>query len=299
MKVHRLLTLGGLAVVAAGCGNDDNGSTSPSQNVAYVRYVNAIPDTSGVDFRFVDAIENSPVFVGVNYRQYTPYQQTGTGARHVKVFVSPNGYRADSSQIIAKQFLIDTTVTFEPNTYYTVLHAGYAKAGATPKQRLYVIKDVLPAEAGGKISLRTINALFPFGNADAFATTEESTTPFDGSALEQNVPVIDPTTVGSAVTAYRTLDARPNTSDTITYKLWVRKAGMTAPAAGDSLASLAPARVSNDGTFANAVAGTQVDKTVFTQVLLPPTVTCGCPASRPTFAKPGILFMVDRSGRKP
>ncbi|MFL5576980.1 MAG: DUF4397 domain-containing protein [Gemmatimonadaceae bacterium] len=299
MKVHRLLALGGLAVVAAGCGNDDNGTTSPSQNVAYVRYVNAMPDTSAVDFRFVDAIENSPIFVAVDYRQYTPYQATGAGPRHIKVFMDPNvGYRPDSSQIIAKQFLVDTTLTFEPNTYYTILHAGFARQGS-PKQRFYVLKDALPAEAGGKISLRTINALFGFGSADVFATPDTDSTGFDGSALEQNVPELGPTTVASAVTTWRTLDTVPRSPRTNSYTLWVRKAGMATPAAGDSLFSVAPARISSDTSFANAVAGTQVDKTALTEVLLPPTLPCGCPASRSTFTKPGILFMVDRSGRKP
>lgn len=299
MKVHRLLTLGGLAVVAAGCGNDDNGSTSPSQNVAFVRYVNAIPDTSAVDFRFVDEIEDSPVFAGVTYRQYTPYQPAGAGARHIKVFIDPFPYRPDSSQIIARQFLVDTTVTLEANTYYTILHAGYAKTGSTPKQGFYVIKDDLPAKAGGKIALRTINALLGFGNADVFATPETETAPFSGTALEPNIPVIGPGTATSAVTAYRTLDARPKTPDASTYKVWARKAGMAAPGASDSTSSAAPARVSSDTSFANAVAGAQVDSTVFSALLLPATRPCNCGIGRTTFAAPGILFMVDRVGRKP
>jgi hypothetical protein len=296
MNVHRLLALSGLAVVAAGCGSDSKESTTPSQVVAYVRYVNAVPDTSAVDFRFVDAVENSPIFPGVTYGQYSPYQATGTGARHIKIFMNPLPYRTDSSQIVAKQFLVDTTVTFEANTHYTVLHAGYAKAGATPKQGLYVIKDDLPAKAGGKIALRAINALFGFGSADVFATTESSTDPFAGTPMEQNVPVLGPTTVTTAVRPYRVLDVRPKTPDASTWKLWARKAGMAAPAATDSTSSEAPARVSSDGTFPNAVAGAQVDSTIFSALLLPASGTC---SKCTKFTKPFTLFMVDQAGRKP
>ena len=113
MTVSRLLPLCAAALVAAACGSDSNGPTAPDANVAYVRYVNAVPDTSGVDFRYVDAIENSPIFPNVTYRTYTPYQATGAGPRHLKIFIIPTAYRSDSSQLIARQFLQDTTITFE------------------------------------------------------------------------------------------------------------------------------------------------------------------------------------------
>jgi Domain of unknown function (DUF4397) len=296
MNVHRLLALSGVAVVAAACGNDDKGSTTPNQSVAYVRYVDAVPDTSALDFRFIDVIDNSPMFPGVTYGQYTPYQATGTGARHIKIFINPAPYRPDSSQIVAKQYLVDTTVTFEANTHYTVLHAGYAKTGATPKQGLYVIKDDLPAQATGKIALRAINGLWGFGNADVFTTTESATDPFASTAMEQNVPVLGPGTAAAAVRAYHVLDARPKTPDANSYKVWVRKAGMATPGATDSTSSTAPARISSDTSFANAVAGTQVDSTAFSALLLPASGTC---AKCTKFTKPFTVYMVDQVGRKP
>ena len=294
MTVSRLLVLCGVALAAVACGGDSNGTTTPSEDIAYVRYVNAVPDTSGVDFRFVDALENSPVFPNVTYRQYTPYQATGVGARRIKVFINPTPYRADSSQIVARQFLKDTTVTFASKTYYTIVHAGYAKSGTTPQQGFYVIQDNLPATAAGKIHLRTINALFGFGSVDLFLTTETGSAPFaTGTALESNVPVLP---AAAAVTPYRTLDVRPNTPATSSYKLWVRKAGLATLTSADSVSALVPARISSDTVFANAVAGAQVDSTAFTALLLPRAGTCSKCA---TFTTPGMLIMVDRAGRKP
>ena len=294
MTVHRLLVVCAAALAVAACDDDTNGTTTPTEDIAYVRYVNAIPDTSAVDFRFVDELENSPVFPNITYRQYTPYQATGVGARRVKIFINPTPYRADSSQIIAKQFLKDTTVTFASKTYYTILHYGYARASATPQQGFYVIEDQLPAAATGKIHLRTINALFGFGAADLFTTTETGAAPFaTGTALETNIPLVP---AAGSVTPYRALDVRPNTPASSSYKLWVRKTGLTTLTAADSVSAAMPARIGSDTSFVNAVAGAQVDSTVFTALLLPRSGTC---SKCTTFTTPGILLMVDRAGRRP
>ena len=91
MRVTRIgLALVG-ALMAVGCDKDDGPFFAPQVPLAYTRFINAIPDTGAVDFRFIDLLEYSPFAVQLTYRGFTPYQGTAPGARHLKVFTNPGG----------------------------------------------------------------------------------------------------------------------------------------------------------------------------------------------------------------
>src|SRR6476659_2125721 len=59
--------------------------------LAYVRFINAIPDSGSQDWRFVDAVEGSPTTQNLPFRGIFPgasYQSATPGNRHLKIFQS-------------------------------------------------------------------------------------------------------------------------------------------------------------------------------------------------------------------
>ena len=100
-RIFQLSTLVALAGVASAC-KPDRVTATQSPLVAGVRFINAVPDTGaafGLDFRFVDMVENSDAFritfrdtpsssgavVAAAQIQYKPAQ---VGSRHFKIFLS-------------------------------------------------------------------------------------------------------------------------------------------------------------------------------------------------------------------
>src|ERR1051326_3265905 len=99
---------------------------------AGVRFVNAVPDTGGalgLDFRFVDIVENSATFratfrnspvtsgtiVTAGNIQFKPAQ---AGSRHFRIFLD------DTLQAAASTVLKDSTVNLEAGHNYTFLLWG-------------------------------------------------------------------------------------------------------------------------------------------------------------------------------
>jgi hypothetical protein len=129
---------------------------------AGVRFINAVPDTQALDFRFVDIPENSahwavafrnnPIttscVTGSNLIQYKPAR---AGERQFRIFLN------DTLQDAASQVIKDTTVTLEAGKQYTALLWGYARTGATPAMRLTFMEDN-PPDPGAQVAVRVINA---------------------------------------------------------------------------------------------------------------------------------------------
>ena len=70
-RIFQLSTLGILAGVASAC-NPDRVVATQSPPFASVRFINAVPDTGaafGLDFRFVDIVENSDAF-RITFREH-------------------------------------------------------------------------------------------------------------------------------------------------------------------------------------------------------------------------------------
>ena len=163
-RIFLLPTICFLVGVVSSCQPDRVVSTQ-SPSVAGVRFINAVPDTGaafGLDFRFVDIVENSDAY-RVTFRD-TPsasgavvaaaqieYKPAAIGSRHFRIFLS------DSLQSVATQVLKDSTVTFESGHNYTFLLWGNARSTGSDKMRLTVIDETV-ADPGQQVALRVINA---------------------------------------------------------------------------------------------------------------------------------------------
>ena len=127
-----------------------------------------------MDYRIVDYPSNASepnLAFGAssgNWRNLPP------GAHRIKVFFT-NTTAAGNNVSVVSQVFVDTTLTFEEGKKYTILHYGFAKAAATPRQRLVVIEDVPPTPSAGQIALRAINAAPALGTIDLYAMPAAAT----------------------------------------------------------------------------------------------------------------------------
>lgn len=128
---------------------------------AGVRFINGVPDTQALDFRFVDRVENSahwntafrndPITTAcVTGSVDVQYKNTRAGQRHFRIFLS------DTLQERASTVVKDTTVTIDANKLYTALLWGYSTPGSSPAMRLSFIEDNAP-DPGAQVALRVIN----------------------------------------------------------------------------------------------------------------------------------------------
>jgi len=163
-RILQLSTLGFLVGVASAC-SPDRVTTTEATPGAGVRFINAVPDTGaafGLDFRFVDIVENSDAF-RITYRN-TPstsgavvaaaqiqYKPAAPGARHFRIFLS------DSLMTAASITLKDSSATLEAGHNYTFLLWGNARSSGSDKMRLTVIDETV-ADPGQQVALRVINA---------------------------------------------------------------------------------------------------------------------------------------------
>ena len=162
-RIFQLSTLVALAGVASAC-RPERITVTQAPTVAGVRFINAVPDTGaafGLDFRFVDIVENSSHFKipfrnnivttnGVPGSTLIEYKNTQAGQRHLRIFLS------DTLQAVAQTVLKDTTVTIEGGKRYTAILWGNARAGQSPAMRFSFIEDA-PADPASNVALRVIN----------------------------------------------------------------------------------------------------------------------------------------------
>src|SRR5215468_8971340 len=119
-RILLLSTLAALGGVVSACQPDRVvGTTSPQ--VAGVRFINAVPDTGGafgLDFRFVDIVENSDAYrvtfrnnpitsANVTASSNIQYKNAKAGSRHFRIFLD------DTLQAAASTVLKDSTVNLE------------------------------------------------------------------------------------------------------------------------------------------------------------------------------------------
>lgn len=261
-----------LAVAAlAACSEASDDPTTPNTPpLAYVRYINAVPDTLNTTVRFIDQVQYSPAtFANVPFRGLGAgsYQAAQAGARKFRVFTADavNFTTAGNTQV-----LIDTTITFEAGKYYTLLHAGYARAGATPKQRIVVINDVHPTP-GSNIAMRAIHSAFGVGAVDVYATPT-ATTAISGTPLFRSVAT-------EAISAYS--NVTPGA-----FATQIAATGSTTAL----IAVAAPAGTAGTAT-ADPIGGATVAGSVITAIAFPASATNSAGAR---FAAPGIGYFIDK-----
>lgn len=166
--MNRSYRIMGLVAVIAACSDIGGKSTAAkTPPLAFVRYFNAVADTLPLDFRPIDQVDFSTPFLAVPFRAIGlgNYQGYQAGTRRIRVFPSSLDL-ATTSSIIA-----DTTIALAAGTYYTFVHTGYTRAGATPKAGLTVMTDVFPTPGPANIALRVWNVGADLGAVDVYATT--------------------------------------------------------------------------------------------------------------------------------
>jgi hypothetical protein len=164
MKANRIALLVAAALVA-GCSKDGGPFLAPVQPLAFVRYVNAIPDTFSLTWRPIDAIENSPEWIGGAFRGSQTYRAMAPGPRHLRIFPHPGGDAPDVN--VVSQIVHDETITFEANKYYTLIHVGHARDNT---DRIVVLEDVWPDNIGSQVAFRVVNVSPDHASIDASVT---------------------------------------------------------------------------------------------------------------------------------
>jgi hypothetical protein len=271
MRPIKFALLVGAAMAAMAC-KDKGPVEAPVVPLAYTRFVNAVADTGAMDYRFVDFIENSPVTLGLQFRGFTPYQATAPGTRHIRVFPTSTTFS------VTTQILLDTTITFEADKYYTIIHVGYARAGQTPADGFRVIEDA-PASPGGNIAMRSMNLGLGLGNVDLFLSDTSATAPLPTDPAFSNVAF-------GAITAYAATTPAA--------------LAMKATAAGTRTPILANTRApfglpADAGQNLTAVGGTTQAGSALFAIFMPRSVAGSSAPQGTAFQSPAVVFIVDKN----
>jgi hypothetical protein len=160
------------AVLAACRGDGGTAIFADNGSVAYVRFVNAIPDSGGQDWRFVDKVEGSPSTYNLSFRGVFPgatYQQASSGSRHLRVFQASldQSYQdpTQASPEVVSTVFVDTTITLEEGHHYSLIAVGSLAAGTA---KLLFLEDDF-ADPGSEVAIRVVN-LGAAASLDAYAS---------------------------------------------------------------------------------------------------------------------------------
>jgi len=275
-RIFRVLPVCAVALLAAGCSKDTGPTVAPVVPLAYTRFVNVVPDTGAMDYRFVDVIDNAPITLGLTYRGLSPYQATGVGARHIRVFPTSTDIN------VTTKIVLDTTITFEASTYYTIVHVGYARSGSSPKQQFVVIKDNAQTTAAN-VAVRAINFGIGMGTVDIFASPTGGTAPLPSSATFTGVAY-------GAVTPYANL--APGTLD-----LRATPSGATAPVLADNVAPPGAPADPTPSVNLQAIGGSTQPGSAIAAILTPRSVAGSAAPQTTAFAVPAFVYLIDKHPR--
>jgi len=283
-RIFQLSTLCLAAGVVSACKPEDT-ITTPTPPMAGVRFINAVPDTGaafGLDFRFVDIVENSDQFRinfrnnpqtsgGVTASAAIQYKAARAGSRHFRIFLD------DSLQNVASTVLKDSTVTLEASHNYTFLLWGNARSSGSDKMHLTMIDENV-ADPGSQVALRVINATSAPIDVRQYASSGSA----PAAATWANVGAY-------AVSSYVT--AAPSQ-----IKFNIRPAGSASTLVSDQLALIGqPVGTATAGcvvgTDCTPTPGTTVPGSAVTLIVFPASVPGSKAAS---FSTPGTSFMWDR-----
>jgi hypothetical protein len=263
MRLSRLVLLGLSVGLIAGCDDDEIVSSSPPP-LAGVRFINALADTSAVDIRMIDQVEWSAFALSLAFRSATEHQPTEAKTRRIRVFPT------STDPVITSQFMIDTTITFQANTNYTLLLAGSARSNT---ERFIVLTDEVPA-CSDNIAVRGVNAGVG-GNVDLFITRKSGDTRPAQPALANIAPLAASSYVTRAPDT--TFIRFTSAGDTVTV---ASASGPTAPAAA---AGQRPA------------AGVNSECSAFSTIAFPRSVAgSAAPQTPARFTAPEVIYFIDR-----
>jgi hypothetical protein len=263
MKLHRLALLATVALSAAACTEDAGPFLAPARSQAYVRWVNAVPDTFALNLRFVDRVEGSAWWEAQNFRYIGNYQGVDAGARQIKVFGSGTNIN-DVSQVFT-----DASVTFDAGKYYTLMSTGSARSGTV----VFTLIEDVRATPGTQIAVKVINA--GYGSAvDAYGVAT-ATTAISGSPTIANVANL-------ATSTYATL-----ATGSVAFR--VTSAGTTTILAS----ALAPAGAAAASSSQSAQAGYSIAGSMLTAFVFPRSVAGSAAPQTTAFTSPAVIWMQD------
>jgi len=283
-----------MAVLATGvvsaCNNPEAVTTNADIPTAGVRFINAVPDTggsNGLDFRFVDIVENNAQY-GISFRNnvstsgagaaavpasiQVEYKAAKAGSRHFKIFLD------DTLTTVASTTLKDSTLTLEANHRYTVLLWGNARGGATP-MKLTVIDETY--DPGSLVGLRVINTT---GSAvDVREYSSVGTLP--GAAQFANV---GPMSVSNYINV---------TPDTLRFNVQPSGGGTSLFADARALVGQKNGTVQNGctvGIDCDGAPGTMAAGSAVTAIIFPRSVAGSKTPQTAAFQVPAISFVWDK-----
>ena len=267
MTALKAIAAVGLAVLAACSSDASKVFTADNGPVAYVRFVNAVPDSGAGDWRFIDQVEGSPTAFGLAFRSMFPgsgYQLAAAGSRHLRVFQTSTDIQ--QTQVV----WFDTTFTLQAGTHYTLLAAGNLRDKTA---KMYVLTDDF-TDPGTQVALRVINA--GAGTVDVYAspTGGTSTLPTPFAAAVANFAATKWVSMAAGAASLRAF-----ATGSTTFPAMI---DVAAPA------GLAADRANN----LSAVGGVTQAGSVLTAFVFPRSVS-GSKATN--FTTAGILFIVDRN----
>lgn len=287
-KFKITLMLASVAVLAACRGDGGTAILAAHGPVAYVRFVNAIPDSGAQDWRFVDLIEESPNVLNMPFRGIFPgasYQAATSGTRHLRVFQSAfdqgfNDPNQASPSLVSTVFL-DSAFTLTQGQHYTIMAVGNLRAPRTAK---FVILNDNYSDPGTSVAVRGVNAgvagsIDIYGSATGGTSTLPATPLMAGLALYAASPWV--TTTPSA------LAVRVNPSGSTALPAMI---DVTAP----------PGVAADRSLNLTAIGGSTIAGSAFTAFLFPAAVPNSraalvvagtCPTKCTT---PGAVFAVDK-----
>jgi hypothetical protein len=162
--------LAALAVSSiAACSDSAGPTTNDPGELAFVRVINAVPDTQAMIYKFVDRLENPLEANGVAFRGASSYQGIQPGQRQFRAFMLNT---AGSLVIASGAPILDQAITLRPNTYYTLVHFGRANAAGGNGDTLAVLEDSIPSTAtlGNNIAIRVLHYAAGVAGVNVFAT---------------------------------------------------------------------------------------------------------------------------------
>ena len=293
-RIYQLSVACLAAGVVSACKNPEQVIQTTKIPTAGVRFINAVPDTSGatgLDFRFVDIVENNAQFRiqfrnnpvtanGFTASTQIEFKNAKAGQRYFKIFLDDTLQAVASTVLNTPQVTVDpisasvmpndTTLNIEAGKNYTVILWGNAR-GTNPPIRITAFEDD-PADPGANIALRVINATGNPIDVRAYAVAAG----LPAGATWANVA---PLSVSSFVTV---------APGSIKYN--VQPAGGGAPLFADGTAMPgAPATVD-----IAALPGTNIAGSAVTAIVFPRSVAGTRAPQSAAFANPLMSFMWDR-----
>lgn len=156
MRYARLLIVLPLLAVM-GC--DDDGITeNPVDSAALVRFINLSEDPGVVDVRFIDRVENLPMFAGVPFEGTTGagFQRVADGTRHLRIF--PN---STNPEVAKTQLVDDPSFGLTADQRYSLVLTGSTGSHTVTQLQEPADLDLAP---DGQISVQVLHGHVGEGN---------------------------------------------------------------------------------------------------------------------------------------